>query len=57
MSRGEFVAHLQNNICLGVSKYKHSVFKETSAQISEDGFTNDKIRRLVNGGDKFHPYL
>ena len=53
----EFTAHLQNNLCLGAIKHKSAMFKETSAQIAEDGFLNDKIRRLTNGGDKFHPYL
>ena len=57
MERIEFIAHLSNNICLGFSKYKRAVFKDTTAQIVDDGFTTDKIRRLVNGGDKFHPYL
>ena len=57
MTRSEFAAHLSNNLCLGVSKYRNSVFKTTSAQVQDDGYTNDKIRRLVNGGDRFHPYL
>ena len=53
----EFTAHLENNICLGLSKYRASVTKETNAKITEDGYLTDKIRRLSNGGDKFHPYL
>ena len=57
MNKTEFLAHLQNNMCLGVTKYRNSVFKSTSASIQDEGYTNDKIRRLVNGGDKFHPYL
>ena len=56
-TKEEFTAHLQNNLCIGISKYRSSVFKDTQAKITDDGFTNDKIRRLVNGGDKFHPYL
>ena len=40
-----------------MNKYRAAVVKQTSAQIYEDGYMNDKVRRLVNGGDKFHPYL
>ena len=57
MNKDEFRAHLMNNICLNVSKYRSKVFKDTTAKIQEEGYTNDKIRRLVNGGDRFHPYL
>ena len=57
MTKDEFSAHLQNNICLNISKYRSAVFKNTTAKIQEEGYTNDKIRRLANGGDKFHPYL
>ena len=57
VTKDEFVAHLQNNICLAESKYRGAVIKDTSARIQEEGYLNDKIRRLANGGDKFHPYL
>ena len=57
MKRTELTAHLVNNMCLGASKYQAKAFKDASSGIIEEGFTNDKIRRLVNGGDKFHPYL
>ena len=57
MSKPEFEAHLQNNLCLGLSKYRAAVLKDTQAKIQEDGYLNDKIRRLTNGGDRFHPYL
>ena len=57
ISRPEFVAHLQNNLCLGASKYHSFVMKDTQAKLTENYFLNDKIRRLTNGGDKFHPYL
>ena len=53
----EFTAHLENNLCLGVNKHKAAMFKDTTARIAEDGFLNEKIRKLANGGDKFHPYL
>ena len=57
LTKTEFEAHLQNNLCLGLSKYRAAVLKDTTAKIQEDGYLNDRIRRLTNGGDKFHPYL
>ena len=57
ITKQEFLAHLQNNLCLGASKYRSSVMKDTSAKVFENYYVNDKIRRLTNGGDKFHPYL
>ena len=57
ITQDEFHSHLTNNLCLGVSKYRSSVFKDTTAKFYDDSFTTDKVRRLVNGGDKFHPYL
>ena len=57
IGREEFLAHLQNNLCVGAYKYYAATMKDTSAKVSEQYIVNDKIRRLVNGGDKFHPYL
>ena len=57
ITKTEFVAHVENNLCLGQSKYRAKVMKDTTAKIQEDGYLTDKIRRLANGGDKFHPYL
>ena len=56
-TKEEFLAHIENNLCLGVAKYRAHVFKQTVANVQEDGYLNDKIRRLVNGGDRFHPYI
>ena len=57
ISRGELVAHLTNNMCLTDSKYKSKVFRDTTAQLKEKEHLNDQMRRLVNGGDRFHPYF
>ena len=56
-SREVFQAHLENNICLGASKYRASVVKNTMAQMTDDHYTTDQVRRLANGGQKFHPYF
>ena len=57
ISRAEFTAHLSNNICLPVSKAHARQFRDTTANIKENQHTTDIIRRLANGGQKFHPYL
>ena len=57
MTQEEFVAHMSNNYCLGFSKYRSHVVKESIADVHENGYLQDRIRRLVNHGDKFHPYL
>ena len=56
-SRDALITHLTNNICLPVSKSHARVFRETTAGIIEKQHTQDTIRRLNNGGDKFHPYF
>ena len=56
-TREEFTAHLENNMCLGASKYRAAVVKDTQAKILDDHYTTDQVRRLVNGGQKFHPYF
>ena len=35
VSKEEFALHLQNNICLPVTKYKNAVFADTTAQLVE----------------------
>ena len=57
VGRHEFSLHLQNNICLPVIKYKNAAFQDATVQLSEKEHLQDRIRRLSNGGDKFHPYL
>ena len=32
-TKEEFLAHIENNLCLGVAKYRSSVFKNTAANI------------------------
>jgi len=57
ISREEMMTHLTNNICLPVTKAHSRQFRETTVKIKEKEYTTDAIRRLNNGGDKFHPYL
>ena len=56
-TKEEFLAHISNNLCFGLTKYRNHVFKTTVAGVQEEGYLNDKIRRLTNGGDRFHPYI
>ncbi len=57
INKRELVAHLTNNMCLPYTKYKNTVFRDTLAQIKSKEHLTEQIRRLANGGDRFHPYF
>ena len=57
VSRTDMMASLMNNICLPITKAHGAQFRDTTARFKETAHTTDTIRRLNNGGDKFHPYL
>ena len=57
ISRTEFAVNLAQQICLPYEKYYSKVFRQTTAAIKEKEHINDTMRRLTNGGDKFHPYI
>ena len=56
VNKKELVAHLNNNMCIAYSKYKSRVFRDTTVFLKEKENLNEQIRRLNNGGDRFHPY-
>lgn len=53
----EFIAHLTHNMCLPYTKAYSQVYRKRTAELKEEAHLKDTIRRLYNGGDKFHPYL
>ncbi len=57
INKKEMIAHLTNNMCLPYTKYKGKVFRDTTARLKEQEHLQDQIRRLSNGGDRFHPYI
>lgn len=57
LNKGEMVAHLTNNMCLPYTKYKSKVFRDRTVEIKEEQHLTEEIRRLYNGGDRFHPYV
>ena len=57
IEKAEMIVHLTNNMCLPYTKYKSRVFRSTTANLKEGEHLKDQIRRLSNGGDRFHPYL
>ena len=57
LDKGELVAHLTNNMCLPYAKYKSKMFRERTSAIKEKQHLHEDIRRLYNGGDRFHPYM
>ena len=57
MSKHEMQQHMINNMCLPYAKINANQYRITLAQQKEKAYTQDEIRRLYNGGDKFHPYM
>ena len=57
MGKSEMQAHLVHNMCLPYAKVNAKMFRERTAKLTEDAYLKDDIRRLHNGGDKFHPYF
>jgi len=57
VSEDEMVTHLTNNMCLPYQKYQSRMFRERSAELKEEDFLRNSIKRLYNHGDKFHPYI
>ena len=57
MSKSEMQAHMVHNMCLNYSKVQAKMFRERTASIYDEQYLKDNIRRLNNGGDKFHPYM
>lgn len=53
----DLIMHLVNNMCLPVTKYKSKMYRERTAELKSEYHLKDEIRRLSNGGDKFHPYI
>ena len=57
LSKGEMVAHLTNNMCLPYAKYRSKVYRDRTAELIEEKHLKESIRKLHNGGDRFHPYF
>ena len=53
----EMTIDLTNKMCAPVQMVYAQQFRQTLSNIKEKEHTTDTIRRLNNGGDKFHPYL
>lgn len=57
ISRKEMHMNLVHNMCLPYKSLHARAFRDQTVRISEKNYLNDEMRRLSNGGDKFHPYL
>ena len=44
-------------VCFEEMAKGQAASRSRQAEIAANGYLNDQIRRLVNGGDKFHPYM
>jgi hypothetical protein len=57
IDKHEMMTHLVNNMCLKESKLKSKAYREAVVSIKEREHLSEQIRRLSNGGDRFHPYF
>ena len=57
MNKSEMQAHMIHNYCITYSKFHSLAFRHRDAKMTERNYNKDEIRRLINGGDKFHPYF
>eukprot|EP00356_Strombidium_inclinatum_P011806 CAMPEP_0170491980 /NCGR_PEP_ID=MMETSP0208-20121228/11465_1 /TAXON_ID=197538 /ORGANISM="Strombidium inclinatum, Strain S3" /LENGTH=119 /DNA_ID=CAMNT_0010767645 /DNA_START=30 /DNA_END=389 /DNA_ORIENTATION=+ len=57
LSHDEMVEHLVNTMCLPYRKAHASQFRQSKADQMSKHYLNDTIRRAINGGDKFNPYM
>ena len=53
----ELTVSLTHNMCLPYTKYKSRVFRDATSKIIDKNHLTEDIRRLYNGGDRFHPYF
>lgn len=56
-TRGEMSSKIIHNLCIDVNQYRTKKFQESITDMADKQHTTDDIRRLVNGGQKFHPYF
>jgi len=57
IDREELQISLSNNMCVQFNKLKSLAYRKTTADIIDKKHLTDHIRRLYNGGDRFHPYF
>ena len=57
INRNELQETLNNNMCVSFSKLKALSYRKTTAAIVDKKHLTDHIRKLYNGGDRFHPYF
>jgi HipA-like protein len=56
-TRAEIIAKVSHNMCLQISQFRSKVFQNTVTDMLDKDHTKEEIRRLVNGGQRFHPYF
>ena len=57
IEKGTLMANMAMNVCHNFSKYRSTAFREAMTKNTEKSYLTDDIRRIYNGGDRFHPYL
>ena len=54
---GKFETKFITEVCYEQIATWDQAYRNRDVEIESKGYLNDTIRKLVNGGDKFHPYL
>ena len=57
MTKNALIAYLANNMCQDISKMHSKALREHVIREKDKTYLQDEIRRLYNGGHKYHPYL
>eukprot|EP00352_Strombidinopsis_acuminata_P008893 CAMPEP_0176373314 /NCGR_PEP_ID=MMETSP0126-20121128/25951_1 /TAXON_ID=141414 ORGANISM="Strombidinopsis acuminatum, Strain SPMC142" /NCGR_SAMPLE_ID=MMETSP0126 /ASSEMBLY_ACC=CAM_ASM_000229 /LENGTH=130 /DNA_ID=CAMNT_0017733401 /DNA_START=19 /DNA_END=411 /DNA_ORIENTATION=+ len=57
MSKNELITYLAGNMCQDISKMHSKALREHVIREKDKTYLQDEIRRLYNGGHKYHPYL
>ena len=56
-TKEEIANKVMHNLCLELNQYRNKVFQETLADMMDKQDTRNEMRKLNNGGQKFHPYF
>ena len=57
VTKGELVAKMTKNKCLGTMKYLAHQHRKRAAELIEDDYLRKTTQKFANQGLNFHPYL
>ena len=57
MTMDDLIMNLSMKMCGKQEQVQRRLFRNATADITEKAYLTDDIRKLYNGGDRFHPYV